>query len=169
MHNGDVIAALMATSILITTGIGVLRYRVERMRHRERMALIEKGMPVSEPQVAEDPRKYLRRGVLTLFLGISLAAFFLLVSETTSERMNLEDIHWRLQSHRQSKMPEEWVRRLEEEYMQRQRYRLPPQVALVGFVPAAVGVAYLLLFWMDRPRRQAMIPEPGADRTDYSG
>lgn len=154
MHDKDVMAALMVTCVVVTGGFGILRYRVERMRHRERMALIEKGLPVPEPEVDVDPRRYLRRGVLTLFLGFSLTIFLAMVSEATSVRMNLEEIHWRLQSHRQSKMPEEWVKRLEEEYMRSQRYRLPPQLALVGFVPASVGVAYLLLFWLDRPRRQ---------------
>lgn len=154
MSDGDFIASLMGTSIIVTVGFGFVRYRIERMRHRERMALIEKGMPVPEPQINHNPRQYLRRGVLMLFLGISMAAFLILVSGTTSENVGLEEIHWRLKSHRENKMPEEWVRRLESEYMGQRRYHLPPQAALSGFVPAAVGIAYLLLYWLDRPRKE---------------
>lgn len=149
MSGGDLL--LIASCLFVAVTGGYLRYRLERMKHIERLALIDKGLTPPEPTV--NPRRLLRNGVLLLFTGFALSLFLLVTSESTSERMNLEEIHWRLKGHREQGMPEEWVKRLEEEYGHTSRYKVPQQTSIVGFIPAAVGIAYLLLYWLERPKR----------------
>src|SRR3974377_115628 len=70
-----------------------LRFRRRELQHRERLAALEKGVPLTFPQESEkrqwSPRAYLLRGLIWLFTGATLAIFLLTVAETTRRPQSL--------------------------------------------------------------------------------
>ena len=67
---------------LTIAGVAIyFRYRATELRHRERMAAIEKGIDLpAEPEMGRN--KYLLKGLKGIFVGIGLTAFFVAMSRT---------------------------------------------------------------------------------------
>ena len=61
-----------------------LRFRRRELRHKERMAAIEKGVALPDlTDIEAGPRIYLLRGMIWLLSGITLSVFLLVLSATT--------------------------------------------------------------------------------------
>ena len=124
-----------------------LRYKREQLRHRERMAALEKGAelpPFPADASPWTPRVYWLRGLIWLFTGIGLT-IFLIALATTSQRPNtLEDRLWHAQGLRQHGASDEMVKN----YLDHPESRpgLPVGVALVGLIPIGVGLAYIIFY-----------------------
>ena len=125
-----------------------LRYRVRELRHRERLAAIEKG--VSGPALADlsemgaTPRAYLLRGMIWLFTGVSLVVCLLGISLTTRTTASLGDRIYQAKYLKEiGATPEQIQVALNDTTAV---YEVPPGIALLGVIPAAVGIAYLIFY-----------------------
>jgi hypothetical protein len=139
------------------------RYRRHELKHKERMTALEKGValpvePVEQPPAPWSPRVYLLRGLIWMFTGIALTVFVWGVSVTIPSRPDTyEDRLWRAQHLRNSgATPEEikdFLSRKEEPVNTR---KFPEGFALIGLIPAGVGLAYLIYYGGEQKRT----PEP---------
>lgn len=126
-----------------------LRYKQRELAHRERMLAIEKGVAV--PDLANGdwkPRpaalglqQYLLRGLIWLFLGLSIIVFLLAIALSWfPERIPPAQ----LQAMRQNK---------ELVITPRRERGMPLGMALFGLIPAGVGAAYLITYSVERKNR----------------
>ena len=125
-----------------------LRYRLRELQHRERIAAIEKG--VSVPALAEfsemssTTRSYLLRGMIWLFSGVALVVCLLGISLTTRTTTSLGDRVYQAKYLKEiGATPEQIQAALNDTTAV---YGVPPGVAMLGVIPAAVGLAYLIFY-----------------------
>ncbi len=105
-----IIAILAGIAVAIVGMLSTHRQRLQRadLRHRERMAAIDKGLelppdpPDVDPKGGDDAR-FLRHGLVLLAVGVTVAAALIQIPD--------KDIPW-----------------------------------LFGFIPAAIGIAYLVYY-----------------------
>jgi hypothetical protein len=125
----------------------LMRYRKRELQHKERLAALEKGMPLPElheAQAAWSPRVYLLRGMLWLFGGIAIAVFLGAIAGSTSRIPRLEDRMWRAQNLRKMGATDEQIQKVENDATPENG--MPASVALLGLVPIGVGLAYLIYY-----------------------
>ncbi len=123
-----IIAIVAGIAVAIVGMLASHRQRLQRadLRHRERLAAIEKGLelPPDPPDVdprAGDDARFLRHGLVLLAIGVTVTAAMIQIPD--------KDLPW-----------------------------------LFGFIPGAIGIAYLLYFFI-RTRLLASAPPPaGPDR-----
>ena len=128
-----------------------LRYRKRQMDHRERLTAIEKGIPLPDLGApAEGDRAYLLRGLLWLFGGIALFVFLLGVALTTRTPRSLADRIFEAKRLEQAGATPEQVQQAINTVEIAEG--LPVGVSLLGLVPIAVGVAYLVFYRSERKR-----------------
>jgi len=149
---------IIAAATIIVLSLNY-RYRRHELKHKERMSAIEKGValpvePLEQPPAPWSPRIYLLRGLIWLFTGIALSIFLLGVSATIPSRPETyADRLWRAQHLRNSgATPEEikdFLSRKEEPVNTR---KLPEGFALIGLIPASVGLAYLIYYRGEQKR-----------------
>lgn len=125
-----------------------LRYRRRELQHREMMAAIEKGaaLPVLAhvSELGSSPRAYLLRGMIWLFTGVALGVVLLGVSLTTRRPVSLGDRIYQAKYLKEAgATPEQIDTALKDTASV---YEIPPAWALLGVIPAAVGIAYLLFY-----------------------
>src|SRR5579863_5636862 len=87
------------TILIISVGAVVfyslsMRYRKRELQHKERLAALEKGMPL--PELSPEgrvwsPRVYLLRGMMWLFGGIAIVVFLGAISAATQQAPRLEE------------------------------------------------------------------------------
>ena len=139
-----------------------LRYKNVELRHKERMAALEKGaaLPVVvEPAPPAATRVYLLRGLIWLFTGIGLTVcvFFIASMAKTAGQDRwraVEMKYWRLQRLREQGIPEEYLKQLMNEQPQ-ERKEDPRVAALAGLIPIGVGLAYLVFYSSEEKRMKA--------------
>jgi hypothetical protein len=135
------------------------RYRRHELKHKERMTALEKGAalpiePPEQPPAPWSPRVYLLRGLIWLFTGIALSIFLLGVSATIPSRPETyEDRLWRAQHLRNSGATAEEIK----DFLSRKdepdnTRKFPEGFALIGLIPAGVGLAYLIYYRGDKKR-----------------
>jgi hypothetical protein len=125
------------------------------MHHQERMAALEKGLPVPAIPAAEawltngssrglstSPSGYLLRGLVWLFLGLGTLAFFAAISATTVRES--VPMWYYSQPAEQRKYPPP---------TQRER-PIPIGWCSLGFIPAGVGIAYLIFYRVESEKRK---------------
>jgi hypothetical protein len=125
-----------------------LRYRLRELQHRERMAAIEKGISVPAPtdfsEVGSTTRSYLLRGMIWLFTGVALVGCLLGISLTTRTTPSLGDRVYQAKYLKEiGAAPEQIQAALTDTTAV---YDLPPGLAFLGVIPAAVGLAYLTFY-----------------------
>jgi hypothetical protein len=151
MHGDDFIG-LIFSLLILSVGILIfyslfLRYRKRDLQHKERLAALEKGMPL--PELQEDrpawsPRPYLLRGMLWLFSGIAIVVFLGAIAASTRRVPRLEDRLWRAQDLKNRGATEEQIKQVvNDETLEN---GMPGAVALLGLVPIGVGLAYLIFY-----------------------
>jgi hypothetical protein len=72
------LTALLVVLIIVVTSL-YFRQRSRDLRHRERMAALEKGMELP-PEPLPGRNTYLLRGLVWLFTGVAIGIFFLAMS-----------------------------------------------------------------------------------------
>jgi len=125
----------------------VLRYRKQVLNHQERMAALEKGVPLPAVPIengAANPRIYLLRGLIWLFGGIGLIVFLLGLALTTLEPVPLSTRLFDAQRLRADGGTEAQVNQLINS--QETRRGVPIGLSLIGLVPVGVGLAYLFFY-----------------------
>src|SRR5438128_3489806 len=123
MRPQDLLLFLGLMSILVLLPTLFLRFKLRTLRHTERMAALEKGVPLPVEPVESGPwtpRIYLLRGLIWLFSGIAIVVFLAGLATTSIESDTLESRMWRAEQLRSSGMPEEQWKRIINEPQQRQ-------------------------------------------------
>jgi hypothetical protein len=157
--------AVVTIMVLSAAGIIIwalnIRYRRQELRHKERMAAIEKGgelpaEPAERPPAPWSPRVYLLRGLIWLFTGLGLSTFLLGLSLSIGSRPEtLEDRLWRAQNLRSHGAPEDEIK----QYLSDSgsvRREMPEGIALIGLIPMGVGIAYLIYYRGEQNRPPAL-------------
>ena len=145
---------LMAMALLLFFAAAILiwalnlRYRNRELQHRERMAAIEKGGSVpaltDSSEMGSSPRGYLLRGMILLFTGVGLVVCLLGISLTTRTSTSLGDRIYQARYLKEiGATPEQIQTALNDTTAV---YSVPPGVAMLGIIPAAVGLAYLIFY-----------------------
>ena len=131
---------------------GYLNQKQREMHHRERMTALEKGVQLpplpsveGTPGVGQrlasfyretwaTPQAYLRRGLIWFFLGLGVMGFLYGLSVSNVRERVPDWYYWVPQEKRPVPPPTT-------------RYSEPPVGwALLGLIPAGVGVAYILFY-----------------------
>jgi hypothetical protein len=125
----------------------LLRYRRRELQHKERLAALEKGMPL--PELHEErrapwsPQTYLLRGMIWLFSGIAIILFLGALSQASHTQVGLEERLYRDKSLREQGATEEQIKQYDTES---RRDGIPFAFALLGLIPSGVGLAYLIFY-----------------------
>ena len=125
----------------------ILRFRKRELQHKERLAALERGMPLpdlTDVQPAWSPRPYLLKGMMWLFAGIAVVAFVGTLSITTGHPRTVEDRVWRARTLKNIGATEEEIKQAENDTTLEDK--VPPALALLGLVPIGVGLAYLIYY-----------------------
>lgn len=143
----ELVLFVLFFSVLLVLPILFLRYRKQMLIHQERMAALEKGAELPAGPVGNgfwNPRIYLLRGLIWLFGGIGLIVFLLGLAVTSVQPVPLAQKLFQAQTLRQGGATEQQINALiNSQEMQR---GVPIGLALIGLIPAGVGVAYLLFY-----------------------
>jgi len=137
------------------TVILYLRHREALSRHQERLAAIEKGIPVplTETRPSKLPRIYLLRGLQWMFVGLSISLVLLSMSAANRRPLSLESKVRTAQLLKAEGASEEQVG----QYMKSARDEtegMPYAAASVGLVPMSVGLAYLVFYRRETERTE---------------
>ncbi len=154
------LTAAAAFVLILVIAFLVMRHQKELLRHRERMATLDKGLPPppAPPRLAPH-RIYLLRGMIWTMVGAMLTVLMLafLSAAATAEHPRPEDLLreklWRQKNLRDMGATEQQIAEVERVRPENPRRSGPPVVmGLIGLVPAAVGVAYLLFYRSEEKR-----------------
>jgi hypothetical protein len=142
---------IAAAAVLIIWSL-TLRYRRQELKHKERMAALEKGAelpaePTEPPRKPWSPRIYLLRGLIWLFSGIGLSVFLLGAILTSPVReQTLEERLSQAQNLRHQGASEDDIKQFLSSKEQPHSDHLPAGFALIGLIPAGVGLAYVIYY-----------------------
>jgi hypothetical protein len=141
---------LFAAALITPAWALYLRHKQRELMHRERMLAIEKG--VALPDLPDSGwkrpaplglRQYLLRGLVWLFIGVSIMLWTLGLSASWyPERIPPDQIYAMRQNKEVTITP-------------RREQGLPWGMALFGLIPAGVGAAYLITYSVERRNRAA--------------
>jgi hypothetical protein len=154
------LAALIV--ILVTL---YLRFRKQQMYHQERIAALDKGLPIPRAQSPApwSPRVYLLRGLMWSFAGIALSVFLLGIAITTQRPQSPENILWRAKSLAQNAgITIEEAKQIIEKDPNTRQDGMPLGVPLLGLIPIGVGLAYLIFYYTEDKGRTGSQP-PGLE------
>jgi uncharacterized membrane protein len=152
---------LCALAITITTLY--LRHRNQQMLHQERMAGLEKGVLVPAPIAPApwSPRVYLLRGLIWSLTGAALMVCLYGIVLSTQHHGSAETIAYQAQDiahHLQ--IPLDQARQMAEKDAAAGNQGSRAGIALLGLIPLAVGLAYLVFYYSDPSRKAGSQSEP---------
>jgi hypothetical protein len=132
-----------------------LRHREAMARHQERLAAIEKGLPVPLPEnrPSKLPRIYLLRGLQWLFVGLGISLVLLSISATSRQPLSLESKVRTAQLMRAEGASEEQVGQCMKSAGDEME-GMPYAAASLGLVPMSVGLAYLVFYRKESEREE---------------
>jgi hypothetical protein len=147
------IAVFVGSAVIVLALALAFRFKQRELQHRERMAALEKGVPLTlevpgSATAPWTPRVYLHRGLTWLFTGIGLAIFLFSLSLSG---MNENATAMRVREATNAKnsgATEEQIREIMNDRSPRRG--MPSSVALIGLIPVGVGLAYLLTYRSER-------------------
>jgi len=148
-----VIVVLMCCATVIVMASLATRYKQRELQHHERLAAIEKGaaLPMlDEPAPGPrpfNPRTYLLRGLIWLFVGIGIVVSFAGIAAVSQRDTPAWVRVERANSQKERGATDEQVRQI----MNDRRQEGPnPGIALIGLIPIGVGLAYLITWRSER-------------------
>lgn len=142
--------AILVVMFLLTLAIIWYRLRVERWKHEERMAMIEKGVSLLSPP--SRAHRYSLWGQLFLLVGVALLVVAVGYGHSTAERLPEAEKFARMQEHQKAKVPQETLARIQRELDQEVRYGIDPSAGWFALLPCTIGIGYLLMARMERRR-----------------
>jgi hypothetical protein len=161
------VLAFCGLALLIA--VSYLRHRKQVMLHEERMAALDKGsaIPLGPEPAPWSPRAYLLRGLIWSFGGAALIVCLLGIALSTHDRQSPEYNSYRARIvSRNLEIPLDQARQIVEK--DQADRGLPAGVALLGVVPLAVGLAYLVFYFTDDSRKQLPAAAPSEAFTPRS-
>jgi hypothetical protein len=149
---------LLALIAMVITVVALyFRYRKLQLFHQERMAALEKGVPVPNgyTQAAPwSPRVYLLRGLVWGFVGLAFMISFLAIAHSTQRPASVETALWRAQNLSQRLgISAEEARRIVEKDPASQQEGVPWGMACLGLIPMGVGIAHLIFYYTGDTRQ----------------
>lgn len=151
MHGEQIVISLLFLAVFLVIVIALFfRYRRQQLFHQERMASLDKGLPVPQPYSPKpwSPRVYLLRGLLWSLGGIALGIWIGVIALTTQNPPSVENSLWRAQSlTKTTGMSIEEAKQIIEKDRDSRQYGMPTSMALLGLIPIAVGTAYLIFYY----------------------
>jgi hypothetical protein len=154
MRPESLLFALTFSAIMIVGFALASRYKQRELQHRERMAAIEKGLPLPPLYEPRPPRPmaqtYVLRGLMWLFSGIAIAIFLLGVSLTAQHEVPASVRVYDATRAKANGATEEQIRAIMNEHQQN---GMPPAVSLIGLIPLGIGLAYLITYRVEREGR----------------
>ena len=154
----ELVFSFVTLSVLLIVGFALfLRHRNQQMAHQERLAALEKGVPIpAGPTSAPwSPRVYLLRGLVWTFVGAALT-IALLGAALMTEGRYYEPAEWQARRAREIshdlEIPIDQARAIvSREVAQRtEAHNAPVAIALFGLIPLGVGLAYLVFYRSER-------------------
>ena len=128
-----------------------MRFRRRELQHKERMGAIEKGVALPDlTDIEAGPRIYLLRGMIWLLSGIALSVFLLVLSATTQFPKSAEQRFREADTIARLGGTTEQIQKAQNDTGRQER--LPYAVSLIGLVPVAVGIAYLVFHRVETAR-----------------
>ena len=153
-----------ATGLVIVGMVLFSRNRKQQLMHEERMAAFEKGVAVPPVQEARpwSPRVYLLRGLIWSFVGA--ASIVCLLGVAASSRRPLSASDQAFEAKRLSDVAgisyQEAIRLVEKDGGL--HHDGPTEaIALLGLIPLAVGMAYLVFYYTGSSGTPQVDPAPG--------
>jgi len=138
--------------------------------HRERLAALDNGVSLKPILLQATPafghRAYLLRGLVWLLVGTAVSAFLglaapLFQTQPRDTREQLEYRQIRVRSMRALGATPEQIEAMEKEMAQAEAgHRAPLNPALIGVIPIAVGLAYLVFYGIEERRLRRPPPAP---------
>jgi hypothetical protein len=154
---GALIVALAAfLTFVLVLAVLYLRYRQKLMLHQERMSALEKGtsIPLGPEPAPWSPRVYLLRGLIWSFSGAALIVCLLGLAWSSQRPQSAEFVAMRAREiSRYLEIPIDQARQIAEKD-QAERQGMPLGIALLGVMPLAVGLAYLVFYFNDDSRKR---------------
>ena len=158
--------------VILCTTFGILylglRAHQARLLHRERMAALDKGVDIKPILLSAVPafghRVYLLRGLVWLLCGAALGGTLAVTSPLfkSAEQGPVERLEYKLHRARAMKDlggTQEQINAMEEEIERAERrHETPPNMAIVGSIPMAAGIAYLIFFALEEWRLRRLAP-----------
>lgn len=149
---------VVVAGLILTLAILLSRNRKQQLLHVERMAALEKGVPVPviEPARPWSPRVYLLRGLIWSFSGAAL--MICLLGLSASPRRPTTAYDRAVEAGRLSKMTGIPLAEAEQIVTRDRTLHddgLPASVALLGLIPLGVGLAYLVFYYTGETRTPA--------------
>jgi hypothetical protein len=151
MHGEHIVLSFFFLAALIIVLVTLyLRFRKQQMYHQERMAALDKGLPVPKAHTPApwSPRVYLLRGLMWSFAGIALSVFLLGIALTPQRPQSPENILWRAKNLAQNVgVTTEEAKQIIEKDPNTRQDRMPLGLPLLGLIPIGVGLAYLIFYY----------------------
>jgi Na+-transporting methylmalonyl-CoA/oxaloacetate decarboxylase gamma subunit len=125
-----------------------LRHKKDQLVHQERLAALDKGVPLpfeAARKRPDTPRVYLLRGLLWLFMGVGVSLSLISISISVSRPVSTTAKFYRANEFRASGASEEQVKQLVQE-LDKEHDGLPLGLATFGLIPMGVGLAYLIFY-----------------------
>ena len=158
MHAMTILVALVAFLVLaLVLAMLYSRYRQKLMLHQERMSALEKGtsIPLGPEPAPWSPRVYLLRGLIWTFSGAALIVCLLGLAWASSRPQSATLVAMRAREISHSlEIPIDQARQIAEKDQAAERQGMPLGIALLGVIPLAVGLAYLLFYFTDDSRKR---------------
>ena len=158
----------MAAAFVVVVMVLYLRHRNLQMLHQERMAALEKGVPVPVARALApwSPRVYLLRGLIWSSTGLAILICLLGLAVTSNRPESAESRIWRAKSLSQSLgISMDQAQQIVDKDQATEQQGMPLSVALFGLIPLGVGIAYLVFFYSDESRKNQQA-EPAPARTE---
>jgi hypothetical protein len=133
------------------------RYRHKLMLHQERMSALEKGtsIPLGREPAPWSPRVYLLRGLIWSFSGVALMVCLLGLAWASWRPPSAEGVAMRARDiSRYLEIPIDQARQIAEKDQAAEREGVPPGIAVLGVIPLAVGLAYLVFYFTGDSRKR---------------
>jgi hypothetical protein len=149
--------ALLAAALSLVLVFLFMRNRRHQLLHIERMAALEKGvsLPAIQPERPWSPRVYLLRGLVWSFCGAALLICLLGLAAGSRRPESASGMAFearRLSD--EAGISREEAKQIVEKDAASHTIGLPPSVALLGLMPLAVGLAYLIFYYTgESPKR----------------
>lgn len=161
MHPATLVALMVALAAFLTfllvLAVLYLGYRQKLMLHQERMSALEKGtsIPLGPEPAPWSPRVYLLRGLIWSFSGAALIVCLLGLAWSSQRPQPAEFVAMRAREiSRYLEIPIDQARQIAEKDQATERQGMPPGIAVLGLVPLAVGLAYLVFYFNDDSRKR---------------
>ena len=162
MHGAQIEFSLFIAAAMVVVLVTLyFRYRKLQLFHQERMAALEKGLPVPKAYTPApwSPRVYLLRGLMWSFAGLAFCISIWGVALTTQRPQSAETVLWRANNLAQSTgISKEEAKQIIDKDRTSNQEGLPKGVALLGLIPMGVGLAYLIFYYTgDRGRSNSQL------------